>query len=111
MSTEDVLEAIGEEGSSDKREQLISDIEEGGIPSGQGGNGDFAISKPVSENEESSSITDVEDFTPAVEDIEDFSSDVDKVEEFSQPTDSIPDKKVSVSIEELRKKMSDDKDK
>jgi hypothetical protein len=110
MSTEEVLEAIGEEGSSDKREQLISDIEEGGVPSGQGGEGDFAISKPVSENEETSSITDVEDFTPAVEDIEDFSLDVDKVEEFSQPTDSIPDKKVSVSIEQLRKKMNDDKD-
>ena len=110
MSTEEVLEAIGEEGSSDKREQLISDIEEGGVPSGQGGDGDFTISKPVSENEEPSSITDVEDFTPAVEDIEDISSDVDKVEEFSQPTDSIPDKKVSVSIEQLRKKMNDDKD-
>ena len=110
MSTEEVLEAIGEEGSSDKREQLISDIEEGGVPAGQGGEGDFAISKPVSENEEPSSITDVEDFTPAVEDIEDSSLDVDKVEEFSQPTDSIPDKKVSVSIEQLRKKMNDDKD-
>ena len=114
MSTEEVLEAIGEEGSSEKREQLISDIEEGEVPSGQGGDGDYAISKPVSESEDSiedvSPVTDVGDFTPVVEDVEDFNSDVVDVEEFSQTTDSIPDRKVSVSIEQLRKKMNDDKE-
>jgi len=114
MSTEEVLEVIGEEGSSEKREQLISEIEEGEVPSGQGGDGDYAISKPVSESEDSiedvSPVTDVGDFTPVVEDVENFNSDVVDIEEFSQTTDSIPDRKVSVSIEQLRKKMNDDKD-
>ena len=34
--------------------------------------------------------------------------EVEEVEEFTQATDSIPEKKVSVSIEQLRKKISDD---
>ena len=123
LTTEEVLEALGEEGSSEKREKLISEIEDGEVPAGQGGEGDYAISKPVSSDEDSpvdsspvdvvedvSSDSNVEEFTPVVEDVEEFSSDVEKVEEFSQPTDSIPDKKISVSIEQLRKKMSDDKD-
>ena len=55
-------------------------------------------------------IEEVEDFSPAVEEVEDFSSGVEEVEEFSQVTDSIPDKKVSVSIEQLRKKMSEEND-
>ena len=123
LSTEEVLDALGEEGSSEKREQLISEIEDGEVPAGQGGEGDYAISKPVSSDEDStvdsdlvdvvedvSSTRDVEELSPVVEDVEEFSSDVEEVEEFSQPTDSIPDKKISVSIEKLRKKMSDDKD-
>ena len=119
MSTEETLDALGEEGSSDKREQLISDIEEGEVPAGQGGDGDYAISKPVSESEVSSNedvedlspvVEEVEDFTPVVEEVEDFSSSVEEVEEFSQVTDSIPDRKVSVSIEQLRKKMSEESD-
>ena len=123
LSTEEVLDALGEEGSSEKREQLISEIEDGEVPAGQGGEGDYAISKPVSIDEDStvdsdlvdvvedvSSTSDVEELSPVVEDVEEFSSDVEEVEEFSQPTDSIPDKKISVSIEKLRKKMSDDKD-
>ena len=123
LTTEEVLEVLGEEGSSEKREKLISEIEDGEVPAGQGGEGDYAISKPVSSDEDSpvdsspvdvvedvSSAGDVDEFTPVVEDVEEFSSDVEKVEEFSQPTDSIPDKKISVSIEQLRKKMSDDKD-
>ncbi len=123
LSTEEVLDVLGEEGSSEKREQLISEIEDGVVPTGQGGEGDYAISKPVSSDEDStvdsvlvddiddvSSTSDVEAFSPVVEDIEELSSDVEEVEEFSQPTDSIPDKKISVSIEQLRKKISDDKD-
>ena len=119
MSTEEVLDVLGEEGSSDKREQLISDIEEGEVPAGQGSEGDYAISKPVSDSEDlnnesvediSPVIEEVEDFSPAVEEVEDFSSGVEEVEEFSQVTDSIPDKKVSVSIEQLRKKMSEEND-
>jgi len=123
LSTEEVLDALGEEGSSEKREQLISEIEDGEVPAGQGGEGDYAISKPVSSDEDStvdsdlvdvvedvSSTSDVEEFSPVVEDVEEFSADVEEVEEFSQATDSIPDKKISVSIEQLRKKMNDDKD-
>ena len=41
---------------------------------------------------------------------DDFNEEVEEVEEFTQVTDSIPEKKVSVSIEQLRKKMSDDKE-
>ena len=56
---------------------------------------------------------DVDDFSPAVEDMDEFSAeveDIDEVEEFTKPTDSIPEKSISVSIEHLRKKMSDDKE-
>ena len=45
----------------------------------------------------------MEDFSPEVEDVED-------VEDFTKPTDSIPEEKISVSIEHLRKKMADDKE-
>ena len=43
-------------------------------------------------------------------DDENVEEEVEEVEEFTQATDSIPEKKVSVSIEKLRKKMSDDKE-
>ena len=42
--------------------------------------------------------------------VDEISSEVEEVEEFTQATDSIPEKKVSVSIEQLRKKMTDDKE-
>ena len=45
-----------------------------------------------------------------VEPVEDFGLEVEEVEEFTQGAESIPEKKVSVSIEELRKKMSEDKE-
>jgi len=35
--------------------------------------------------------------------------EVDNVEDFTKPTDSIPEKKISVSIEHLRKKMEEEK--
>ena len=37
-----------------------------------------------------------------------MASDDESVEEFTQTTDAIPEKKVSVSIEQLRKKMNED---
>ena len=100
-------------------QEAIKAEKEGEVPVGQGGDGDYAISKPVSEREVSSNedvedlspvVEEVEDFTPVVEEVEDFSSSVEEVEEFSQVTDSIPDRKVSVSIEQLRKKMSEESD-
>ena len=69
---------------------------------------DGAMEKVVEDDED-----DVNEFSPEVEDIEDFSADVEDVEEvedFTKPTDSIPEKKISVSIEHLRKKMTDDKE-
>ena len=107
---EEILDETIEEGAEEKRKQLTSDIASGNVASGEGGDGDYAISKKVVEED---GEDDIEDFSPEVEDIEDFSpevEDVDEVEEFAEPTDSIPEKKISVSIEHLRKKMSDDKD-
>jgi hypothetical protein len=109
MSTDEVLEALGEEGGSEKRDQLISDIDEGVVPAGKGGEGDYAISKPVSESDDST-VDVMDNVSPVVENGEDFNSVVEVVEDYSQPTDSIPDRQVSVSIEQLRKKMSEDKD-
>ena len=109
LSSEELLEEISEEAADEKRRKLVSDIESGNIASGEGGNGDYAISKNINEEEDSvvdevsSDIETMEDFSPEVEDVED-------VEDFTKPTDSIPEKKISVSIEHLRKKMADDKE-
>ena len=110
FSPEEILEETIEEGAEEKKKQLASDIASGNVASGEGGDGDYAISKKVVEEE---GEDDIDEFSPVVEDIEDFSpevEDVNDVEEFAKPTDSIPEKKISVSIEHLRKKMSDDKD-
>tara|TARA_B100000029_G_scaffold294501_1_gene287851 strand:+ start:1278 stop:3377 length:2100 start_codon:yes stop_codon:yes gene_type:complete len=114
LSPEEVLEELADEASSEKREQLIEDIESGNVAAGHGGEGDYAISKNIgSEDDEEESTSEdevVDDFESDIEVVDDFSSDVEEVEEFSQATDSIPEKKISVSIEQLRKKMSDDKE-
>ena len=52
----------------------------------------------------------IESDVSEVEVVDDFSEDVEEIEEFKQATDSIPEKKISVSIEQLRKKMGDDKE-
>lgn len=110
LTPEEALDETIEEGAEEKRKQLASDIASGNVASGEGGEGDYAISKKVAEEEENE---DVDDFSPAVEDMDEFSAeveDIDEVEEFTKPTDSIPEKSISVSIEHLRKKMSDDKE-
>jgi len=110
VSPEEILEDIAEEASSEKRAQLAADIEGGGVPEGQGGEGDYAISKNISEEGEESDMSEVEvsDLPSDIEVVDDFSSEIEEVEEFGKPTDSIPEKKISVSIEQLRKKMSDE---
>jgi hypothetical protein len=110
VSPEEILEDIAEEASSEKRAQLAADIEGGGVPEGQGGEGDYAISKNISEDGEESDMSEVEvsDLPSDIEVVDDFSSEIEEVEEFGKPTDSIPEKKISVSIEQLRKKMSDE---
>ena len=112
ISPEEILEEVAEEASSEKRAQLVADIEGGNVPEGQGGEGDYAISKNISEEDEVSDISEVEisDSPSDIEVVDDFSSEVEDVEEFEKPTDSIPDKKISVSIEHLRKKMTDNKE-
>ena len=109
-SPEEILEDVVEEASSEKRAQLAADIEGGAVPEGQGGEGNYAISKNISEEEEESEMSEVEvsDLPSDIEVIDDFSSEIEAVEEFEKPTDSIPEKKISVSIEQLRKKMSDE---
>ena len=113
LSPEEVLEELAEDASSEKRSKLAEDIESGNVPVGQGGDGDYAISKNVAEEDiedVSSDVEELEDFSSEVEVVDEISSEVEEVEEFTQATDSIPEKKVSVSIEQLRKKMSDDKE-
>ena len=113
LSPEEVLDELADEASSEKREQLVEDIESGNIAAGHGVEGDYAISKNIGSEEDEDSSSEVEvvdDFGSDIEVVDDFSSDVEEVEEFSQATDSIPEKKISVSIEQLRKKMGDDKE-
>ena len=113
LSPEEVLEELAEDASSEKRSKLAEDIESGNVPVGQGGDGDYAISKNVAEEDiedVSSDVEELEDFSSEVEVVDEISSEVEEVEEFTQATDSIPEKKVSVSIEQLRKKMSDEKE-
>jgi len=113
LSPEELLEEIADDASSEKRMELAEDIESGNIAVGQGGDGDYAISKNIAEEEVSDDDSEVEVFEDDSSDIEvvdDFSEAVEEVEEFTQGTDSIPEKKVSVSIEQLRRKMDDDKE-
>jgi len=112
ISPEEILEDIAEEASSEKRAQLAADIEGGMVPEGQGGEGDYAISKNIAEEDAESDISEVEvsNSSSDIEVVDDFSSEIEEVEEFEKPTDSIPEKKISVSIEHLRKKMTDDKE-
>ena len=113
LSPEELLEEIADDGVSEKRAQLLEDIEEGNVPVGQVGEGNYSISKNISDeefDEIEASTNNVEDVDSNVNLVEDFSSEVDEVEEFTQTTDAIPERKISVSIEKLRKKMSDDND-
>ena len=109
MSPEEILEDVVEEASSEKRAQLAEDIESGTVPEGNGGEGDYAISKNISDVDEEADVSEIEvsDAPSDIEVLDDFSSEVEEVEEFEKPTDSIPEEKISVSIEKLRKKMSD----
>jgi|TARA_B100000959_G_scaffold227236_1_gene242143 hypothetical protein len=111
LSPEEVLDELADEASSEKRLKLAEDIDSGNVPVGQGGDGDYAISKNIGEEnieEVSSNVEELDDFSSDVEVVDEISSEVEEVEEFTQATDSIPEKKVSVSIEQLRKKISDD---
>ena len=112
LSPEELLEEIAEDASSEKRMELAEDIESGNVAVGQGGDGDYAISKNIAEeaSDDDSEVEVFEDDSSEIEVVDDFNEEVEEVEEFTQATDSIPEKKVSVSIEQLRKKMSDDKE-
>ena len=113
LSPEELLEEIADDASSEKRMELAEDIESGNVAVSQGGEGDYAISKNIAEEEvgdDDSEVEVFEDNSSDIEVVDDFEEEVEEVEEFTQATDSIPEKKVSVSIEQLRKKMSDDKE-
>ena len=110
---EELLESVAEEGLDEKRKQLASDIESGSITSGEGGEGDYAISKNITDEADDS--IDIEEVSSDVESIEEFSPDVEDLDESepdSQETSSdapSEEKKISVSIERLRK-MVDEKE-
>jgi len=113
LSPEEMLDELADDASSEKREKLAEDIESGNIAVGEGGDGNYAISKNVAEDDLDGSDSEFEvmdDSSIDIEEVDDFSSDVEEIEDFTQTTDSIPDKKVSVSIEQLRKKMEEDKE-
>ncbi len=113
LSPEEMLDELADDASSEKREKLAEDIESGSIAGGEGGDENYAISKNVAEDGLDDSDLEVEvmdDSSIDIEEVDDFSSDVEEIEDFTQTTDSIPDKKVSVSIEQLRKKMEEDKE-
>ena len=50
-SPEELLDDIAEDASSEKRAQLVEDIESGNVAVGQGGDGDYAISKNIAEDD------------------------------------------------------------
>ncbi len=111
LSPEELLEEIVDDASSEKRMQLAEDIESGDIAVGQGSDGDYAISKNIGEEDVAESAVEVfDDDSSDIEDVGDFNEEVEEVEEFTQGAESIPEKKISVSVEQLRKKMSDDKE-
>ncbi len=112
LSPEEILDEVTEEASAEKRTKLLEDIDEGAVSSGEGGEGNYAISKNIAdEMENPDSIVDSSDEVQSeVEPVENFGLEVEEVEEFTQGAESMPEKKVSVSIEELRKKMSEDKE-
>ncbi len=112
LSPEEILEEVTEEASTEKRAKLLEDIDEGAVSSGEGGEGDYAISKNIADEKETPDLVvdSLDEVSSEVEEVGDFGLEVEEVEEFTQGAESIPEKKVSVSIEELRKKMSEDKE-
>jgi hypothetical protein len=104
---EELLESITEEESDEKRKQLASDIESGNITSGEGGDGDYAISKNITDEGEDS--IDIGEVSSDVEPIGEFSPDVEDIDESEddgQETSSdapSEERKISISIERLRK--------
>jgi hypothetical protein len=104
---EELLESIAEEGSNEKRKQLASDIESDSVASGEGSEGDYAISKNITDEGDDS--IDIEKVSSDIEPIEEFSADVEEIDESELDSQEIPsddpseEKKISVSIERLRK--------
>ena len=92
---------------------MTSDIASGNVASGEGGEGDYAISKNITD-EDTDSIK-IEEISSDIEPIEEFSPDIEDIDEDKEDSqkkasgDSSEEKKISVSIERLRK-MVDDKD-
>jgi hypothetical protein len=107
---EELLESMAEEGSDEKRKQLASDIESDSVASGEGSEGDYAISKNITDEGDDS--IDIEEVSS---DIEEFSPDVEDIDESEDEGQEIPsdapseEKKISISIERLRK-MVDEKE-
>ena len=110
---EELLESIAEEGSNEKRKQLASDIESSSVTSGEGGKGDYAMSKNITDEGDDS--IDIDEFSSDIEPIDEFSPDVENIDESEDEGQETPsdapseEKKISVSIERLRK-MVDEKE-
>ncbi len=104
---EELLDSVAEEGSDEKRKQLASDIESDSVASGEGSEGDYAISKNITDEDDDS--IDIEKVSSDIEPIEEFSADVEEIDESEPDSQEIPsdapsdEKKISVSIERLRK--------
>ena len=108
------LDTIAEEASQVKKDKLLEDIEEGNLEQAVDGAGGYSISKDVAEDdneEESESIDDSNEFPNSVFDEESqapeppIPMDTDSLDSAEKP----PEKKISLSIEKLRK-MVDEQD-
>ena len=110
------LDTLGEEGSQIKKDKLLEDIEEGNLEEATDGAGGYSISKDVAgdeiDNEESETIDETNEFPESVFESESpppeppVPLDSDGSEDIRNP----PEKKISLSIEKLRK-MVDEQDK
>jgi hypothetical protein len=111
------LESIVEEESKIKKDKLLDDIEEGNLEEATDQAGGYSISKDIAEDEEES-----EDEPETSEDVNEFPESVfEETSEAPEPpsvsdamvsdsNDKPPEKKISLSIEKLRK-MVDEQDK
>ena len=110
------LETIAEEASQLKKDRLLEDIEEGNLEEATENAGGYSISKDITEddsdNEESDVLNETNEFPESVFETESqppeqpLPTDRDGLDNAENP----PEKKISLSIEKLRK-MVDEQDK
>ena len=109
------LDTIAEEASQVKKDRLLEDIEEGNLEQAVDGAGGYSISKDVAENEDEETSEGIDDSNELPNNV--FEEDSQAPEppipmgaDSLDNTEKPPEKKISLSIEKLRK-MVDEQDK